>query len=137
MRKVLTENLSNIRIPLKNEFNVELFMKPDYLNHLLISGNKLRKLKYNIEELKSKGFKRLLTFGGAYSNHIVATAAAGFENEIETIGVIRGQELISGVSNNPSLKLAKEMGMEFHFVSRADYRNKTSPEFISQTIITG
>jgi 1-aminocyclopropane-1-carboxylate deaminase len=75
-----------------------------------------------------------VTFGGAYSNHIAAAAAAGFEYNFKTIGVIRGEELANNLSavlkENPTLKFASEHKMQFYFVSRSDYRNKTSAEFI-------
>ncbi len=77
----------------------------------------------------------LLTFGGAYSNHIAATAAAGFEHNFKTIGIIRGDELATNLDKtlkeNPTLKFASEHNMKFHFVSRSEYRNKTTPEFIA------
>lgn len=98
--------------------------------HPEISGNKYRKLKYNILEAKNQGKSKLLTFGGAYSNHIAATAAAGKELGFETIGVIRGEELINKVEDNPTLSLAKKYGMNFHFISRKDYRDKNKPDFI-------
>jgi 1-aminocyclopropane-1-carboxylate deaminase len=91
------------------------------LNHPHISGNKLYKLHYNLAELKKQGKDTLLTFGGAFSNHIAATAAAGKENNIRTIGIIRGDEL---PELNPTLQFAKECGMELHFVARELYRDK-------------
>ncbi len=100
---------------------INLFMLRIDLNHPTISGNKLYKLKYNIEEAQKLQKKTLLTFGGAFSNHIAATAAAGKEYKFKTIGIIRGepsQEL------NPTLKLAQKNGMHLHFVSREVYRDK-------------
>jgi len=104
--------------------SVELFMKRDDLLHPLISGNKFRKLKYNLKEAKAQNQTQLLTFGGAFSNHIVAVAAAGKEYGFQTIGVIRGDELATQIEDNPSLKLARECGMKFEFVSREQYRLK-------------
>lgn len=92
------------------------------LIHPHISGNKWFKLKYNIEEARKQEKNMLVTFGGAYSNHIVATAAAGKEFGFKTIGIIRGEELSEG--DNSVLQFAKDCGMELHFVSREEYRKK-------------
>ncbi len=100
---------------------VELFVYRLDLNHPHISGNKLYKLKYNLEEAKKQNKKTILTFGGAFSNHIAATAAAGKEYGFETIGIIRGEEVSE---LNPTLTFAKECGMQLHFVSRTLYQNK-------------
>lgn len=108
----------------------QVFIKPDYLNHPFISGNKYRKLKYNILEAQQFQKTRLLTFGGAYSNHIAAVAAAGTEFGFKTIGVIRGEELVAKVADNPTLSFAKKQGMHFHFVSRESYRLKATNDFI-------
>lgn len=108
----------------------QVFIKPDYLNHPFISGNKYRKLKYNILEAQQFQKTRLLTFGGAYSNHIAAVAAAGSEFGFKTIGVIRGEELVAKVADNPTLSFAKRQGMHFHFVSRESYRLKATKDFI-------
>ncbi|WP_298263536.1 1-aminocyclopropane-1-carboxylate deaminase/D-cysteine desulfhydrase [uncultured Lutibacter sp.] len=113
---------------------VSLFIKREDELHPFISGNKYRKLKYNIEEALKQNKTTLLTFGGAYSNHIAATAAAGFEYKFKTIGIIRGDELAHNLNeilqNNPTLKFASEHRMQLHFVSRSSYRNKTSKVFI-------
>ena len=100
-----------------------LHLKPEYLTHEFISGNKWRKLKYNIKEAKSKDFKTLLTFGGAFSNHIAAVAYAGCIFGFETIGVIRGEELESKELNE-TLSFAKANGMKFKFVTREDYKRR-------------
>jgi 1-aminocyclopropane-1-carboxylate deaminase len=114
---------------------VSVFIKREDELHPFISGNKYRKLKYNLEEAALLKKEILLTFGGAYSNHIAATAAAGFEHNFKTIGVIRGDELATNIdfvlNKNPTLKFAAEHNMQFHFVSRKAYRNKTTPEFIA------
>tara|TARA_R110001583_G_scaffold102654_2_gene249255 strand:+ start:2169 stop:3101 length:933 start_codon:yes stop_codon:yes gene_type:complete len=114
---------------------VSLFIKREDELHPFISGNKYRKLKYNLKEASTQCKKTLLTFGGAYSNHIAATAAAGFQFRFHTIGVIRGDELATNLENvlqnNATLKFASEHNMQFKFVSRSDYRNKTSIEFIN------
>jgi 1-aminocyclopropane-1-carboxylate deaminase len=92
------------------------------LLHPTIMGNKWRKLKYNLLEAKNQGFQSLITFGGAYSNHIYAVASAGKEFGFETTGIIRGDEL--NVDSNPTLKYTTEMGMKLIFVSRTQYQNK-------------
>ncbi|MEX0995500.1 MAG: pyridoxal-phosphate dependent enzyme [Flavobacteriaceae bacterium] len=97
--------------------------------HPFVSGNKYRKLKYNLIEAKVQKKQTLLTFGGAFSNHIAATAAAGREYGIQTIGVIRGEELIDKIDENPTLAFAKANGMKFHFVSRAQYQQKHTNDF--------
>jgi 1-aminocyclopropane-1-carboxylate deaminase len=107
-------------------------MKREDLLHPIISGNKFRKLKYNIEEAKKQNKKVLLTFGGAFSNHIVAVAGAGEAFSFETIGIIRGEELQDKISENPSLLQAQNLGMKFVFISREQYRLKETPDFIEQ-----
>ena len=98
--------------------------------HPFISGNKFRKLKYNLIQAKKEDYSTLLTFGGAFSNHILAVASAGFENNFQTIGIIRGEELIDKINDNPTLKKAQDLGMQFKFISRDNYRKKTNPTFI-------
>jgi len=99
--------------------------------HPSVSGNKYRKLLYNLLDAKKKESPTLLTFGGAFSNHIAATAAAGKEANINTIGIIRGEELIDKVSENPTLTFAKDCGMKLHFISRKQYSTKDHPLFLS------
>ncbi|MNK01442.1 1-aminocyclopropane-1-carboxylate deaminase [compost metagenome] len=110
--------------------NIKLTVKREDLLHPHISGNKFRKLKYNILEAKKQGNEAVLTFGGAFSNHIAATAAAGKEYGFKTIGVIRGEELVDKIESNPTLRFARDCGMVFKFVSREDYRLKTEDIFI-------
>jgi len=88
--------------------------------HPFISGSKWFKLKYNLEEFFRQKKKYLVTFGGAYSNHIIATAAAGKEYGIQTVGIIRGEELHE--NSNAALQFASACGMLLFFVSRDDYR---------------
>lgn len=121
--------IPNEKVLLPFPDGIELYIKREDLLHAEISGNKFRKLKYNIQEAIHLGKKKLLTFGGAYSNHIAATAAAGRLAGIETLGVIRGEELESKFMDNPTLRKAYADGMRFKFVSRADYRKKNEREF--------
>ena len=117
-----------IVIPFLN--GIELFIKREDKLHPIISGNKFRKLKYNLHEANNLGFKTLLTFGGAFSNHIAAVAGAGKEFGFETIGIIRGEELKNKIHNNATLQFAQDNGMQFQFVDRTTYRNKSDKNFI-------
>ncbi|GAA0877644.1 pyridoxal-phosphate dependent enzyme [Algoriphagus jejuensis] len=94
--------------------------------HSVVSGNKFFKLKHNLEEAKTLGKKTILTFGGAFSNHIHATAAAAHAEDLQCIGIIRGEDADLA---NPTLAYARKMGMKLHFVDRESYRNKNSPQF--------
>nr|WP_239990757.1 pyridoxal-phosphate dependent enzyme [Marixanthomonas ophiurae] len=98
--------------------------------HPFVSGNKFRKLKYNIQQAVKEDHKTLLTFGGAYSNHIAAVASAGKLAGLQTIGVIRGEELSSKISDNATLSYAQKQGMQFQFVTREAYRDKYEASFI-------
>jgi len=109
---------------------IELYIKREDLLHSIISGNKLRKLKYNLKQAKQLGYNKLLTFGGAFSNHIVAVSGAGKEFGFETVGVIRGEELIHKIQENPSLAFAQQNGMEFYFMDRISYRDKYDKKII-------
>lgn len=97
------------------------------LIHPQISGNKWFKLKYNLEEAKQQGCDTILTFGGAFSNHIHATAVACQQFGFKSVGVIRGER---EAENNPTLSEAKKYGMQLIFISREDYRQKEDKEFI-------
>lgn len=96
--------------------------------HKYISGNKWYKLKYNLKEAREQSYNTLLTFGGAYSNHIYAVAAAGKEFGFKTIGLIRGEE---HTTLNPTLNFTAEMGMDIYYVDRGKYRDKDSEIFLS------
>jgi 1-aminocyclopropane-1-carboxylate deaminase len=95
--------------------------------HPVISGNKWFKLKYYLEDAHLQHKKKIVTFGGAWSNHIVATAAACTREGFLSAGIIRGEEpaLLS-----TSLLKAKEYGMELHFTSRTDYSEKIIPQVL-------
>jgi len=120
--------LQKVNDSLLEEYGVELYVKRDDLIHHAISGNKWRKLKYNLLEAKNQQKDTLLSFGGAFSNHIYALAAAGAEFGFKTIGVIRGKD---ASPENPTLKFAQEQGMLLHFVDREDYKRKEEPDFIN------
>ena len=110
--------------------SISVQIKREDLIHPFISGNKFRKLKYNLLQAKVENHETLLTFGGAFSNHIAAVAFAGKEQGFKTIGIIRGEELRGKISENPTLKFAEDCGMQFEFVSREDYRYKNQTLFL-------
>lgn len=121
---------------LKTNFDVRIFIKREDLIHPKISGNKFWKLFFNVNQYLESNPQNplLITFGGAFSNHIASVAAFGKEFGINTIGIIRGNELESNWQENPTLFTASENGMGFHFVSREDYQNKEklTKEFSNQ-----
>ena len=108
---------------------INLYVKREDLNDPELSGNKLHKLKYNLLKAREEKYDTLLTFGGAYSNHIYAVAAAGKRFGFNTIGIIRGEEHLP---LNPTLKFAKSCGMKIGYMNRSTYRNKTSYQVITQ-----
>ena len=124
--KIKTEQIST---PILKDKGINLYIKRIDLVHKYISGNKWYKLKYNIIEAKSQLKHTLLTFGGAYSNHIAATSFAAQSNGFKSIGVIRGDEEFS---LNPTIEFAKSNGMYLHYVSRDDYRKKDTDVFINK-----
>ncbi len=95
------------------------------LMHPQINGNKWFKLKYNLVEAKEKNLSTILTFGGAYSNHIYATAAAGNLFGFRTIGLIRGEE---NIPLNPTLQFAVAQGMELVYIDRQTYKQRHTEE---------
>ncbi|WP_317175614.1 1-aminocyclopropane-1-carboxylate deaminase/D-cysteine desulfhydrase [Adhaeribacter swui] len=118
--------LQLISEPLLQEKQITLYLKREDLLHPHISGNKWRKLKYNLIEAKNHQKDTLLTFGGAYSNHIVAVAAAGQEYNFKTIGFIRGE---AHEPLNSTLQFAQNCGMQLHYIDRTTYRQKQDPAF--------
>ena len=115
--------------PILSRRSIRLFIKRDDLIHPHISGNKWRKLKYNLTEARKNNYSTLLTFGGAYSNHIYAVAAAGKEFGFKTIGLIRGEKVLP---LNNTLSFAEACGMQLHFISREDYRLKEETNFLDK-----
>lgn len=120
--------ISELKGEIIEQSGVKLLIKREDQNHPFVSGNKWWKLKYNLDEALKAGYTTL-TFGGAYSNHIHATAAATHELGLKSIGIIRGEETLS---LNPTLSFAKARGMQLQYVSREEYRNKTEASFIEQ-----
>ena len=127
----MTSTNQEVQLPILNEKQVVLFLKREDLIHPYISGNKYRKLKYNLFEAEQLGLETVLTFGGAFSNHIAATAYAASEKGFKSIGIIRGEELEEKWMQNPTLNRAYANGMRFKFVSRERYRNKNERGFLS------
>jgi 1-aminocyclopropane-1-carboxylate deaminase len=124
--EILNQELSH---PLWKDKGIHLAIKRLDKVNKWASGNKFFKLKYNFEQAKKEGKKTLLTFGGAFSNHIYATAAAANSEGFESIGIIRGEETYP---INPTLKSAMENGMQIQFVSREVYRKKNEAVFLQQ-----
>ncbi len=125
--------LQKINHPLFDQYQIKVWIKRDDLNHPEIQGNKWHKLKLNLVEALKQNKSTLITFGGAYSNHIAATAVAGKNAGLTTLSFIRGDEL----ENNPTawsstLTTAHKLGMQFKFLSREDYRQKNSLKFQNQ-----
>lgn len=119
--------MEKINHPVLEQHGVNLMIKRDDLIHPHISGNKWRKLKYNLQAAQEQDHDTVLTFGGAFSNHIVATAVCSSLAGFNSVGVIRGEE---AYATNPTLSLAAEHGMKLHFVSREDYRSKDRSDFL-------
>ena len=109
----------------------EISIKRLDLVHPHISGNKFFKLKYNLLAAQQQGYKKLLTFGGAYSNHIAATAYAAQLFGFESLGIIRGEELACKPLNT-TLNTAQHFGMQLQFMTREAYRQKQSPTYLAQ-----
>ncbi len=122
--KVILHKVIKQHIFLHCDYRVDV-LRLDQL-HPEISGNKWFKLQLNIKEAESQQKSTLLTFGGAYSNHISATAAAAAYGGFKSIGIIRGEKTSAG---NPTLKRAAEHGMELHFVDRETYKKKQNKAF--------
>ena len=119
--------ISKIKNNLLNEKNISLDILRLDLLHPHISGNKWYKLKYNIEQALLENKQVLLSFGGAYSNHLHALAYAGFLKNIKTIGIIRGEKI-----ENDTLKDCKKWGMDLYFISREEYRLKNEKSFLQK-----
>ncbi len=121
--------LIKVNDPLLEKKKITLYIKREDLIHPYIFGNKWYKLKYNLIEAERLNKKTILTFGGAYSNHIYAVSAAGKIFGFRTIGIIRGEEHLP---LNQILKFAKSNGMLINYIGRTDYRRKTGEEFINK-----
>ena len=122
--KLLEHKIPIVEIPIESK--VRLFIKREDLTHPEISGNKYWKMFYNVKKYLEKEVseRKIITFGGAFSNHIAAAAALGKEFGIKTLGIIRGNELEDSWQENPTLFSAHQNGMSFRFVTRETYRYK-------------
>ena len=132
MSRQISYNLTPVKellIPSLEKLGVMLLVKREDLNHPFVSGNKWWKLKYNLQEAHQLKKDALLTFGGAYSNHIYATAAAARELGLKSIGIIRGEET---KPLNHTLAFAESCDMNLHYIPREAYRKKTEPDFMEQ-----
>ncbi len=121
--------ISHCQSDFLTQSGITLHVKRDDLIHPLLQGNKWRKLKYNLLTAQQQKQHTLLTFGGAFSNHIHATAAAGKLLGFKTIGIIRGE---AHSPLNPTLQDASNWGMRLEYINRADYRQKHTDAFISK-----
>lgn len=109
--------------------NIQLFVKRDDLIHTEVSGNKWRKLKYNVEMCSSGKKEGIITFGGPYSNHLLATASACHAIGLQSVGIVRGDEL--NAQSNHTLQRCTELGMELKFISREEYRMIPDKSFLA------
>ena len=121
--------LQQLRSDFLEQAEVTLYVKRDDLIHPLFGGNKWRKQKYNLIHARQNNFDTLLTFGGAWSNHIYATAAAAQHFGFDSIGFIRGEK---HTPLNATLSFAESCGMQLHYLSRAEYRKKHEPQFLQK-----
>jgi 1-aminocyclopropane-1-carboxylate deaminase len=112
--------LERFYLPLANNNALKLFVKRDDLIDPFISGNKLRKLEGNLMAAKDAGAAQIITFGGAYSNHLLASASAANALDIPIIGKVRGEEL--NENSNPMLLKCHQLGMELNFINRSNFK---------------
>ena len=117
-----------LEVPSASHQGVQVYIKRDDLLDPVVSGNKLYKLKYNLEYAMDNGFDTIGTFGGAYSNHLHATAYAAKQCDLKTVAVIRGEQLLP---LNPTIKDCVRWGMTIHPVSRIQYKAKASSDFVA------
>lgn len=123
-------SLQQVKFKNCSQRNIHIYVKRDDLIDDLVSGNKWRKLKYNILAVKAQKKEVIVTFGGAYSNHLVATAKACFKYGLRSVGIVRGDEL--SVNSNSTLKACHGFGMELVFVSREEYFLRDDKSYLEQ-----
>ena len=109
----------NLTLPISEEKEIKISIKRDDMIHPYISGNKWRKLKYLLIKAGDENKDHLVTFGGAWSNHILATAVAAAQFKFKSTAYVRGEKV-----DNPVLSLCKLFGMNIHFVTREEYKSK-------------
>lgn len=110
---------------------ISLYIKRDDLIHPEVSGNKWRKLMYNFEQFNASKKECILTFGGAFSNHLLAVASSCKLKNIPSIGIVRGEELTP--TSNQLLSKCTELGMQLHFVNRMEYMMRNDKEYLEET----
>ncbi|MFD4245263.1 1-aminocyclopropane-1-carboxylate deaminase/D-cysteine desulfhydrase [Streptomyces sp. NPDC058525] len=125
--------LREIRDERFGRYGVRVLLKRDDLVHPELPGNKWRKLAPNLRAAVAGGQRAVVTFGGAYSNHLRATAAAGRLLGLETVGIVRGEELARRPLNESLARCAAD-GMRLHFVPRSEYRRKAEPEVLARLL---
>lgn len=123
--------LQQIYLNIFKEKQLSVFVKRDDLIHPLISGNKYRKLFYALKDFKERNVKTVVTFGGAFSNHIHAFSFACHEQNIQSIGIIRGEEL-QALPLNETLSFAVKHGMKLIFVSRKEYKRRNDEDYLNE-----
>lgn len=126
---MISSPIEELRDSALSQYNVRILVKRDDLIHPVISGNKWRKLKYNLMVARRQRCDTILTFGGPFSNHLHAVAAAGRVCGFNTIGVVRGAAM---VEDSPTLTDARRYGMRLYFVDRATYRKKDTEPLLAQ-----
>lgn len=115
--------------PAAERRGVQLLLWRDDLLNPYLPGNKARKLKYNLLQAQAEGHTRLLTFGGAYSNHLAAVAAAGRLHGLATVGLVRGE---AHQPLNATLAGCEAAGMALHYLDRATYRRRAEPALLAE-----
>lgn len=110
-----------------NQAAIKVIVRREDQNHPFVSGNKWWKLKYNLLHAIDEKYETIVTFGGAYSNHLYATAAACYELGLKSVGIVRGEETLP---LNSTLTVVKQRGMMLHYISREAYQKKSEPEFL-------
>lgn len=123
--------VESITHPIAQQYGLTWLLKRDDQVHPQLSGNKFRKLRDNLRQAEEKGCSQLVTFGGAYSNHIAAVAAAGSIFGFSTVGFIRGE---AQTPLNPTLQAAATNGMELRYLDRSTYRKRNEPAFQAQLL---
>jgi len=128
----LPSKIKELKLNINNSNNIKLFIKREDLIHDIVSGNKWRKLNYNFKYIKEKKIKKILSFGGAYSNHLHALSWLAKKNNIKSFGLVRGCELSI---ENPTLSFCKKNKMDLFFLDRSTYRDNKYNNPIFKTII--
>ncbi len=116
--------LQAVELPVLRDRGIQLRVLREDLRHHPAAGNKWHKLRYNLQAAIEQGHRSVLSFGGAWSNHILALAASAGQRDLESIGVIRGE---AEYADNPLLSEARAHGMRLHFIDRAEYRKRHDP----------